>query len=768
MKQYTQNEKKFAIRYFDYKCSGLLFDDKLISAFFDLFEDGDTEEQLMAKLNAMKSKDSRLDFFVKYFYPTFFKEPLATKAEALEIINVLSNDDLTSIFYTSDEFTELPNNHIIKEFYRTLDSWYISSDGDCTCAINYNEGTLSMLRSNYGIDLDETILFERDTSFWSNSNQGLVITDWGFYCIPDNDDSSSLFSFSWKDFNNVRYKELSFYFNDGNDNIAMLSWKNFYKGVKESDMKDLGPKLAAVLTEIANLAPADIDPLDLANEERYDEALELVNANLEKAPNDWYQHFVKGRTLYLIESSKENPVQNNLELAQNELNKSLNLYDNENKEALSSIYANMGFVNELMGNIYFARNCYICSLEDCNDENKGNINQYLSSAEEILKETWDHYIQVYEYKDRKFIMPIKDGEIGGCCVDGIDVFRMSNIPSCFTFPTGHPIANQLYIGHPYNPSLYVPLEASEDLFFIDKVHELCYLLECLGAEEISITSIKGKNVTEFNEYNINVVANGDIKLFSGEAERSKSSSKNNEYSSRNQRTIKIKLDPLKKPYLPEKLIWYGEQPQWQRLVESRLNGNMLEYSEFVSNSQTKFTTSTEIQDIKVSARYLWTKVHGGVETNEKVQFKETENTQWKVDVKFRSIKDFSDNNNEASKKLPDNNNSGLNQLSEAENSYAEEVRFCISEGEIGEREHRFLNRMRLTLGLSEERAAQIESMLTMPQLSDNEKEYLEAVKDELTDNVIPEKSKKLLNRLRMSLDISIGRAKELESMALNG
>lgn len=363
-------------------------------------------------------------------------------------------------------------------------------------------------------------------------------------------------------------------------------------------------------------------------------------------------------------------------------------------------------------------------------------------------------------------MPIKDGEIGGCWVDGIDVFRMSNIPSCFTFPTGHPIANQLYIGHPYNPSLYVPLEASEDLFFIDKVHELCYLLECLGAEEISITSIKGKNVTEFNEYNINVAANGDVKLFSGEAERSKSGSKNNEYNSRNQRTIKIKLDPLKKPYVPEGLIWYNEQPQWQRLVNSRLNGNMLEYNEFVSNSQTKFTSSTEIQDIKASAGYLWTKIHGEVETNEKVQFKETEDTQWKVDVKFRSIKEFSDSNNEVGKKSSDNNNSGLNQLSEAENSYAEEVRFCLSEGEIGEREHRFLNRMRLTLGLSEERAAQIEKMLSQPQLSDNEKEYFDALRDEIVDNQIQEKSYRLLNRLRSSLGISDKRAKEIEQIAL--
>ena len=109
-------------------------------------------------------------------------------------------------------------------------------------------------------------------------------------------------------------------------------------------------------------------------------------------------------------------------------------------------------------------------------------------------------------------MPVKDVNIAGCVAEGIDVFRMSNIPSCLQFPMGHPVANELYIGHPYNNSLYVPFSESEDIFFLDKIHELVYLLECLGAEEISITSVKGKSISEFNEGSQNLKASADIKL----------------------------------------------------------------------------------------------------------------------------------------------------------------------------------------------------------------------------------------------------------------
>lgn len=72
----------------------------------------------------------------------------------------------------------------------------------------------------------------------------------------------------------------------------------------------------------------------------------------------------------------------------------------------------------------------------------------------------------------------------------------------------------------------------------------------------------------------------------------------------------------------------------------------------------------------------------------------------------------------------------------------------------------------MNLGLSEERAAQIEEMLITPQLTDEEKEYLDALKDEIVDNRIPNKAYRLLNRLRNSLGITNKRAKELEEMAL--
>jgi hypothetical protein len=687
----------------------------------------------------------------------------------IENVNPVNHADELKSSTPADTSSDTVHD-IVTDFYNSMWIWYSANGLDCISGKDLDDSTRAILRKNFEIGLEETILFKRDTSFWSSNNQGLVITEKALYCIPDNDDLSSRFVLSWKEFDNVRYKELCFYFYKGEEQVCRLNKDYFFKGT-EIKISALGPHLAEALTQIAQLAEPDIDPLDLVNEGKFEEALEIADSNLKSDPQNSYNHFAKARAIYVKECQKENIEdldEQLLELALKELQKAGELTGTEDAGALSLISLNIGYVNQVLGRAYQARNAFVEALDGCDNDDKEHIMQELVDSEDILKETWDNYTTTYDYKERKFIMPVKDYEIGGCVVDGIDVFRTSNIPSCFKFPTGHPVANQLYIGHPYNPSLYVPFEESEDIFFVDKVHELCYLLECLGAEEINITSIKGKNVSEFNDSQGSYSGSADVKLVSGEGSSSMQSRHQGEMTINNQRTMRIKLDPMRKPFLPEGLIWYDEQPQWQRLVNSRINGNMLEYNEFVSTSQTKFTSNQEKKDIKASAKYLWTKVHAEVEQNIETQFKETTETQWKVDVKFRSIKDFAnmvDQNPQIASQEPKQISSS--QLSEDELSYAEEVKFCLEDGAIGEKERRFLERMRTKLGISPERAAEIEESLQKPQLTEEEQEYLDAVYDEIVNGAIPESARRLLDRLRRSMDISEERAKEIEKLALN-
>ena len=352
-------------------------------------------------------------------------------------------------------------------------------------------------------------------------------------------------------------------------------------------------------------------------------------------------------------------------------------------------------------------------------------------------------------------MPIADKNIAGCAVDGIEVFRMSNIPSCIKFPIGHPVSAQLYIGHPLKNELYVPYETSDDVFFLDKVHELCYLLQCLGAEEISITSIKGKSVDELYNSSSRVDVYANYKLVSGDVSVNNKRSGNASMTNNSHRTMYLRFDPMNMPYLPkEGLVWYSEQPEWQRLVNSRLNGNMLEYSEKLTTAQTRFVSSSEKDNIKADAKILWFNAGVNVDKNMNEEFKENIDTTWQIDVKFRSIREL---------KGEVSNNSSI---TSDEQEYLEEVKACLEEeGSISERERRLLDKFRAKLGISKDRAEELEKMCNAPALTEDEKEYLDEYKLRMEDGVIDEKDRKRLDRLKNILDISDERANEIEKMA---
>ena len=104
-------------------------------------------------------------------------------------------------------------------------------------------------------------------------------------------------------------------------------------------------------------------------------------------------------------------------------------------------------------------------------------------------------------------------------------------------------------------------------------------------------------------------------------------------------------------------------------------------------------------------------------------------------------------------------------MTSEEQEYLEEIRTCLEDdGEITSKERRLLDRLRKSLGITEARAKELEASLN--DMSDEEKEYQEELKACLEDGTISDRERRLLNRLRMSLGISEERAKVIEDRLL--
>lgn len=106
------------------------------------------------------------------------------------------------------------------------------------------------------------------------------------------------------------------------------------------------------------------------------------------------------------------------------------------------------------------------------------------------------------------------------------------------------------------------------------------------------------------------------------------------------------------------------------------------------------------------------------------------------------------------------------ELTEAEQEYLDELReFMEDDAEITPRERKMLERHRLKLGISEERAKELEASLLHPQLTEVEQEYLDELREAFEDGAdITPRERKMLERHRLKLGISEERAKELEKM----
>ena len=106
-------------------------------------------------------------------------------------------------------------------------------------------------------------------------------------------------------------------------------------------------------------------------------------------------------------------------------------------------------------------------------------------------------------------------------------------------------------------------------------------------------------------------------------------------------------------------------------------------------------------------------------------------------------------------------------LTAEEEKYKEEVLFCLEEaGTITDDDRKYLERKRKKFGISEERAREIEQEVA-PSLTENEKEYLETFKELAASGTLTDRGKRLLERERESLGISKERAAELEKLVSN-
>lgn len=672
-----------------------------------------------------------------------------------------------------------------KKWNKPLNYFIEPNDSDLFIYPNIPSDVKHAIRISWGIDLDEEILYVRDSSFWNDRNQGLVITDCGVICIPDNDDMNDRIHILWENVEHVEYKdELLYFFGYGDrDNNCPIHISHFLKGATDSSKQGAGDIFQRIFTRMAQTQiPKDEDE-DLRNtcelfdnlidEGKNDEALQIALDYRERTSNTILTPIIaklynqKGQYIKAIQLLEDD----------------FNSLPEENLYWRSQLKYTKYSLYESNNDLYKARkDClYVVKNAPSDLTNEDDIS-ILEDSMQDFRRYEDSYIQHFleqPYNERKLIVPVQS--YSDLSQKKLAVVDINNLPA-INFPMGHPVVNQLYVGHPYIPSKYIPFENYELELIEDKIREFSQIMQYLGATEINIESV--------NSSSNNKDVNTDQKLSGGADYKFISGSGNGERHITNKLLEDIsqhinlhqKFSPKKYPALPENLVWYQNEPSWQRLYCQRMQGALLEHEERIETKKSQVVENSELKQISAEVKWLFVQANGNWEQSMEEKFEAHENAILSIHVKFAPLENLGKTSvQDTIKGTIKNTMSSLTSyassvkniihkalpvdMTDTEKEYLDELKACLEEdGEISSKERRLLNRLRERLGITEERAEELEASLLEPDLTEEEQEYLDEYKACIEEGELSSKEIRLLNRLRISLGISEERARELENI----
>ncbi len=624
---------------------------------------------------------------------------------------------------------------------------------------NFKEEVKNKVRENFGVGIDEEIVFVNDSSRWKSRDRGVVVTDKKvYYCIDDD----GPYCFSLDRITNVEYKDLNFIFSFNTDEVLALHIKHFMDGSGNS--KKTIARAEEIATELMRMAAKADVTTDRYNEicDEYNNLLdeknivEALNVALNAARNEGFIWFYYYAAQCADELEDYGLV---ITLCDEGLP-----YCEDGSELETRLFAMKYDAQDCleMPRKEVRKNCLPVMLNATDDMlyYDENLRKYAQTDFEEYDNDYATEFLQQPYSERKLLVPVK--QYTDLMQNELSVLDIRKLPQTgIEFPMGHPKPYQLYIGHPSLASKYIPFEDYELEFVKDKLLEFCDFAQCLGATEIHI-GFQDSTTTDQKEHKNRTI--------SGELSKAELGKVGGSYQNERTRHVAEEINNLMElhqiipathepPRLHDDLVWYPHEPSWQRLYKQRMRAkNGMTHTEKMQTGKVRELDSAELTAVKGEFESIYISGKGAWDQNKDESFLVRENVTLTINVTFAPI----EGQDNYQSRTP-----AITSYTDAEREYIEELKACLEEdGVITSSERRLLDKLRKKLGISTERAIQLEESLA-PQLTEEEKEYLEDVRSCVEDgrsiSQLSNAERRLLEKSRISLNISEERARELEN-----
>jgi len=490
----------------------------------------------------------------------------------------------------------------------------------------------------------------------------------------------------------------------------------------------------------------------LINTEYY----EILLKNLEKYKNKYSDKFFVIFYNYYFYKVKALIGLNNFEEASN----TLDVYydycvkknipkDVELLELSGKVYLESGSYSEAVSS--FSRCLTVNNLDD---DLLALYNSGLKESYNLLLENFSSVPQ----EQRRFLFVTDDLHYVGR--DDIIVLKKNNLPKSINFPLSHPKLNEVYVNHPINKDNYLLVDDYEKSLFIDKLREFQVLMDSLGAKKIDVFN-KTKSI-ENDSFNSRKSYDGGIKVKGNGVEGGYSKSNSEDYQLEQELNIGFhqELRPKNMPFIPDNLVWYHSDLNWQRLVQQRMNGSLVKHKEIISAKEIESLSTQELTSVYAEIDILFVKLNFEYNKSSSYRSKRELNYTLEFHVEFEDFDNLK-GTKASTEKIVDSNirNKPLSNNDNLE-KYKEDVLFMLEDdGVIDDVERKLLNRKIKHYGLTPSEALQIEEELMF---NEGELNYIEEFKMLLEEGSIGDIERKMLNRYAKRYNLNSDRQTVLE------
>lgn len=624
-----------------------------------------------------------------------------------------------------------------------------------------NDNRKREYRNGFEIPYEEEIMYCRDTSFWNSADQGIVFTDNGMHYCWNNDDKANNSGFlPWYLITNAEYREdcLCFLYN------GELCQINLDHCVKESDINvriQLGNKLAYVINLIAQHIAEQTQSQRTENDYIVDQFVQefndLYNQNQEEAASYGYSQYAEHTNPLMLVAAMtaDNNANHVLEVFNQEFDNWRD--DDETRNILFSLYSKnllaAGYTNLARAKTLEAYN----TIPEDQTWFGYNVRENVLSDFNIANSDYvEHFLEI-PYQERKVLF-VTDG-YSTLEQNSIAVLHINELDN-LTFPIGHPMVNQLYVAHPLIQNHYIPFENYEVELIQDRVREFCSLMEGMGATSITV-GYQQFNVSESESYaNTNALAAVGMKFYSAQASVNQQETNKFMQSLGQSLNLHQTYNPFQQPFIPDNLIWYPQEPTWQRLVEQRLRGSITSHTESIETNKTQVINNDSLSEIQAELQVLLSNANLEISTSTSETLKQHDNVVLQIHVEFAPLWSLGQTEYQ---EIP----SQESELTENEQEYLEMFQETLADGngQITNSARNLLGKYASRLGITTHRATQLEQMY-LPSFTTEEKEFIEEVRTVIDeDGELTNMSIRLLYKLATKLGISEQRAEELINIA---